>query len=123
LTEGFVTLSANEVCKLADDLKNIEQRLRQLGTQGFSTKLPTTQVPPFDKIDWWVKEKDTGKNRPANIEDPYAWTFAALRDGTIPEGRKKLLDYLSRNGKAEIQGFEITQSKDGKFLQRKRMGA
>jgi hypothetical protein len=118
MSEGYVSLPAKEICRLADDIKTLEMRVRQLGTEGFTSKPPTSQAITIDDIDWWFKEKDTGKNRPANLEDKHAWTFAALKDGTIPEGRKTLLAYLDRYGKAKIQGYDITRSKDGKFLQR-----
>lgn len=46
MSDGWVTLPAGEVCKLADDLKEMEERVRRLGAEGFTSFPPMKPTPP-----------------------------------------------------------------------------
>ena len=65
-----------------------------------------------------MTEKNTGIRRPANAEDGWAWGFVQERDGSIPPGRAQLVEAVKRMGKVAQAGYEITLSRDGKFLNR-----
>jgi len=121
---GNVTMKADDVIRLADDLDSVVKRLRELGASGFTSKPATPAAPVAPSgggIEWQVKEKDTGQNRLANADDGWAWAFTADRDGKIPADRVQLIDHLKRYGKVTQAGYELTLSKDGKFLNRKKV--
>jgi hypothetical protein len=121
---GIVTIKADDLVEVANDLDQVSKRLRELGAAGFSScaKVPTTQLftqpTTGDVVTWMVKEKATNQSRPANAEDGWAWGFIQERDGSIPPGRAQLVEAVKRLGKVAQAGYEITLSRDGKFLNR-----
>ncbi len=123
---GIVTIKADDLVEVANDLDQVSRRLRELGAAGFSSRsavLPAQQstqpqVSAGDVVTWMVKEKDLNRSRPANAEDGWAWGFVQERDGSIPPGRAQLVEAVKRMGKVAQAGYEITLSKDGKFLNR-----
>jgi hypothetical protein len=118
---GQVIMKAEDIVKLAEDLDAVVKRLRALGSAGFTSKpAEAPRAPSGGGIEWRVKEKDSGQNRLANAEDGWAWAFAADVDGKIPTDRAQLIDYLKRYGKVTQAGYEISLSKNGKFLNRKK---
>ena len=119
---GQIVLKAEDVIKIADDLDAVVKRLRTLGSAGFTSKPPeASQAPSSSGIEWRVKEKDSGQNRLANAEDGWAWAFATDMDGKIPADSAQLIEHLKRFGKVTQSGYELTLSKDGKFLNRKKL--
>lgn len=74
------------------------------------------ESPDVNGIRWKVKG-----GRLAQPSDVFAFEFTQNRDGTTPSERASLVKYLKAHGALSVDEFEITMSKDGKFLQRKRM--
>jgi hypothetical protein len=105
--------------KLDKDLKE----LRELFTNGFTSKPIPVENHAFDltAVKWMFKDKASGQNRPANLDDGYAWAFAATQNGVVPPERAPLVDFLKQHGKVQQNGYELTISKDGKFLGRTRL--
>ncbi len=85
--EGVVTISADRLLEIADQLKRVESDLRKLGMNGFSTQptkpKPQPQKPQADAmpldfdilgLDWRRSTKAGGGD--AGPNDKWAWTFA-----------------------------------------------
>ena len=85
--EGVVTISADELLKIADKLKEVEKDLRKIGLKGFGTQ-PIKQTPQKQKpemepmplaieilgLDWKKRARDGGG--PAGPDTPWCWTYA-----------------------------------------------
>jgi len=83
--------------------------------------MDTEYVGPKESLDvsnirW--KVKGGGLAQPS---DTFAFEFTQSKDGSMPSERASLIKYLKAHGVLSVDEFEITMSKDGKFLQRKRM--
>ena len=74
------------------------------------------ESPDVSSIRW--KVKGGGLAQPSDV---FAFEFTQNRDGSTPSERASLVKYLKAHGALSVDEFEITMSKDGKFLQRKRM--
>ena len=103
--------------KLDADIKE----LRELFAGGFSSKPIPVEPHAFDiaAVQWKRKNADGGGD--ADLNDGFAWAFAADQNGVVPPDKKPLVDYLKRYGKVQQNGYELGISKDGKFLNRTRI--
>jgi hypothetical protein len=58
----------------------------------------------------------------ASPEDVWAFVFAKNRDGSTPSDLAKVISYLSSHGgRFVVDGFEVNVSRDGKFINRKKL--
>lgn len=86
-SDGVVTISADRLLEIADQLKRVESDLRKLGMTGFSTQptkpktqtqKPKSEAMPLDfdirSLDW--KKSNKAGGGPAGPETPWAWAFA-----------------------------------------------
>ena len=118
-----VTLSQNQVEKLLSIIEQSERCLleaRSILSMNASTRQAqaSTQqkTPSIDGIKWRVKGGGS-----AGPNDDFAFDFTQDRDGKVPKEKVPILDYIKQKGPFQAEGYEVTLSKDGKFLQRKRM--
>ncbi|OGD56005.1 hypothetical protein A3K78_02895 [Candidatus Bathyarchaeota archaeon RBG_13_52_12] len=118
-----VTLSQSHVEKLLNIIDESERCLleaRSLLSMNVSTKqvqTPTQQkTPSIQYIKWRVKGGGS-----AGPSDDFAFDFTQDRDGILSRDKAPIVDYIKQRGPFQVGGYEITLSKDSKFLQRKRM--
>ncbi len=78
--------------------------------------LGTGQRASIDGIQWRVKGGGS-----AEPSDDFAFDFVSDRDGRVSMEKVPLIDYIKQRGPFQADGYEVTLSKDGKFLQRKRV--
>ena len=79
--------------------------------------LGTPPSPPsITGVKWLLKG-----GAPAQPSDGWAYCFSANRDGSIPTEVVPLVSYLQKNGAFKLGAYEVSLSKDGKFLNRKRI--
>ncbi len=106
--------------KKLDQLSKDVQELRELFAAGAFKPKPDEEDHAFDlaAIQWKRAKKDGGGD--ANLDDNFAWAFAQNMNGIVPPEKKQLVDYLKQYGKIQQNGYELSLSKDGKFLNRTR---
>jgi len=112
-------LSDSDLEKLLNSFDASEKGIkaaREVLNQSYSKPAESPQAPSGSGVEWKVKGGAL-----ANAEDGWAWAFAIDRDGKIPADREQLIDHLKRFGKVTQSGYEITLSRDGKFLNRKKL--
>jgi hypothetical protein len=74
-------------------------------------------VPSVDSIRWRSKG-----GADASPGDAWAFVFAKNRDGSTPSDLIQMLSYLaSHGGRFDVNGYEVSVSKDGKFINRKKL--
>jgi hypothetical protein len=122
-TAGQVIIDPEIAIAKLDKLDKDIKELRDLFRTGFTTKTPPTESTAFDigGIRWMLAKKDGGGE--ANLDDAFAWSFAANQTGQVPPEKKPLVEYLKQHGKVQQNGYELSISQDGKFLNRKRLTA
>jgi hypothetical protein len=116
-----VTLSQSQVEKLMNIIEESERNLleaRSILTMNTSTKpassTPTQQmVPNIDRVQWRVKG-----GRSAGSGDDFAFDFTQDRDGKVQREKALIIDYIKVKGPFRVENYDVTLSKDGKFLQR-----
>jgi hypothetical protein len=118
-----VTLSQNQAEKLLSIIEECERCLveaRSILSMNASTKLAqaSTQqkTPSIDGIKWRVKGGGS-----AGPSDDFAFDFVSDRDGRVSKEKAPIIDYVMQKGSFQVDRYEITLSKDGKFLQRIRV--
>ena len=118
-----VTLSQNQVEKLLSIIEQSERCLleaRSILSMNASTRpsQASTQqkTPSIESIQWRVKGGDS-----ADPSDDFAFDFVSDRDGRVSKDKVPIVDYIKQRGSFQAEGYEVTLSKDGKFLQRKRV--
>ena len=118
-----VTLSQSQVEKLLSVIEECERCLheaRSILTMNAITKpnqVPAqSKTPSIDEIKWRVK--GSGSAEPS---DDFAFDFVSDRDGRTSKEKKALIDHIKQRGPLRVDEYEVTLSKDGKFLQRIRM--
>jgi hypothetical protein len=116
-------LSQNQVEKLLSIIEESERCLLEARSiLSMNAVSKPAQIPPQQKtpgiegIKWRVKGGGS-----AGPSDTFAFDFVSDRDGRVPKEKVPIADYIKQRGPFQADGFEITLSKDGKFLQRKRM--
>jgi len=57
----------------------------------------------------------------ASPSDDFAFDFVSDRDGRVSKEKEPIVDYIKQKGPFQVEFYEITLSKDWKFLQRKRV--
>jgi len=115
-----VTLNQNQIEKLMEIIEESERCLlearRIIASQATAKRSITKEadsIPNISKINWRVKG-----GRIAGSADEFAFDFALDREGQIPRDKAPIIDYIKKRGKLGVDGFDVTRSKDGKFLQR-----
>ena len=131
--EGAVTLRAEDVIKLAEDLEALARRLRDMGVTGLQrgSSLGPSSPPGHDSteamplsiditgIEWKQSNKQGGGA--AGQYDEWAWAFAYTQNGDIRIEAAQLVAALMQYGKVLVDGFEISfAGRDGKLLNRKK---
>jgi hypothetical protein len=118
-----VTLSQSQVERLLSVLDEGERcflEVRSLLSGNTSTKpapAPTQpKTPSIEYVKWRVKSGSA-----VGPSDDFAFDFAHDRDGKVSRNKAPIIDYIKQNGAFQVDGYEVNLSKDGKFLQRKRM--
>lgn len=118
-----VILSQSQVERLLNIIDESERCLleaRSLLSSNASTKpaqapaMPKT--PNIEYVKWRVK--GGGSAGPSEI---FAFDFTQDRDGKVQRDKAPIVDYIKQKGPFQAEGYEINLSKDGKFLQRKRL--
>ena len=119
-----VSLSQSQVEKLLNILDPGERwcflEIRSFLSVNTSTKpaqIPTQpKTPTIDGIRWRVKGGSA-----AGPSDDFAFDFTQDRDGRVSKEKEPIIDYIKQKGPFLVEGYEVNLSKDGKFLQRKRV--
>ena len=118
-----VTLSQSQVEKLLSIIEQSQRCLleaRSILSTNTSTRQAQTstqqKTPSIESIQWRVKGGDS-----ADPSDDFAFDFVSDRNGMIPKEKKAIVDYVKQRGPLWVDEYEVTLSKDGKFLQRKRV--
>ena len=118
-----VSLSQSQVEKLLNILDEGERcflEVRSLLSFNPSFKpaqVPTQpKTPTIDGIRWRVKGGSA-----AGPSDDFAFDFTQHRDGKVSRAKVPLMDHIKQRGPFQAKGYEITLSKDGKFIQWKRV--
>ena len=118
-----VTLSQNQIEKLLSILDEGEKcflEARSLLSSNASIK--SVQVPIQQKtlnisnIKWRIKGGVS-----AGPSDDFAFDFTQDRDGKVSRDKAQIVDYIKQKGPFQVEGYEVNLSKDGKFLQMKRV--
>ena len=133
---GAVTLRAEDVINLAEDLEALARRLRDMGVTGLQSdsSLGPSSPPGDDSseamplsmditgIEWKRSNKQGGGA--AGPGDEWAWAFAYTQNGDIRGEAAPLVAALEQYGKVLVDGFEISLAgRDGKLLNRKKMAS
>jgi hypothetical protein len=85
--------------------------------QSMQQSTDTLAVPDINRIKWKIRG-----GMDASPDNEWAFVFRANRDGSIPSDRAQVVDYLnSHGGKFKRDGFEVSISKDGKFINRNKL--
>jgi len=116
-----VTLSQSQIEKLLAIIEETERGLleaRTILTMNASTNQSRTSPhqPLIDGVKWRVKGGGS-----AIPSDDFAFDFVFNRDGTIAKDKIQIVQYIKEKGVLRVEEYEITLSKDGKFLQRIRV--
>ena len=118
-----VTLSQTQVEKLLSIIEESERCLLEARGILSTNVVPKPSLAPtqqkalgIDGIKWRVKGGGS-----AEPSDTFAFDFVSDRDGRVPKEKAPIIDYLKQKGPFQADGYEVTLSKDGKFLQRKRV--
>jgi hypothetical protein len=118
-----VTLSQSQVEKLLSIIEDSERCLieaRSLLTMNIITRPPQAlnqqKTPCIDGIRWRVKGGGS-----ADPSDDFAFDFSQDRNGVVSKDKSLIIDYIKRMGPFQVDGYEVSLSKDGKFLQRMRI--
>ena len=119
----MVTLSQNQIEKLLSIIEESERCLLEarsilsMNTSAKPAQAPTQQrTPSIEGVKWRVKGGGS-----AGPNDDFAFDFTQDRDGKVPKEKAPIIDYIKQKGPFQAEGYEVTLSKDGKFLQRKRV--
>lgn len=85
----------------------------------FGRGAPPRQAPSVNVLDIpWLKKG----SEPASPGDPWAWAFAFDMDGQVLPETEELLEALERDGKVQIDGYEISLGgHDKNLLNRKKL--
>jgi len=120
----MVTLSQSQVEKLLSIIEESEKCLleaRSILSMNASTRTvqsPTNQTTPsIEYIKWRIKGGSS-----AGPNDDFAFDFTQDRDGNVSREKAPIIDYIKQKGPFQVEGYEVNLSKDGKFLQRKKVG-
>ena len=116
-----VTLSQSQVEKLMSIIEESERNLlevRSLLTLNLITKPkspnPAQQsAPNLSGVKWRVKG-----GRTAGSGDDFAFDFTQDRNGKVQREKAPIIDYIKQKEPFIVENYEVTLSKDGKFLQR-----
>ncbi len=118
-----ITLSQNQVEKLHSIMEESERCLLEartiLGTNATAKPAQTSTQPKtlgIDGIKWKVKGGGS-----ASPSDDFAFIFVSDHDGRVSKEKEPMVEYIKQRGPCQVDGYEVTLSKDGKFLQRKRV--
>jgi hypothetical protein len=116
-----VTLSQSQIEKLLAIIEEAERGLleaRTILTMNASAKGSKTSPHQslVDGVKWRVKGGGS-----AIPSDDFAFDFVFERDGTIMKDKIQIVQYIKERGVLRTEDYEITLSKDGKFLQRIRV--
>ena len=117
-----VTLSQSQVEKLLSIIEESERCLLEarsiLNINATKPALAPNQskIPSIEGIKWRVKGGGA-----ASPSDDFAFDFTQDRDGKVSRDKAPIVDYIKQRVQFQAEGYEVTLSKDGKFLQRKRM--
>ncbi len=57
----------------------------------------------------------------AGSADNFAFDFTQDRDGEVLRDKVPIIEYIKQKGPFRVEGYEVTLSKDDKFLQRTRV--
>lgn len=129
--EGVVTISANRLLEIADQLKRVESDLRKLGLNGFSTQPPKPRPQPkrsgadampvdfhVSFLDWKKSNKMGGGS--AGPSTPWAWTHGYIQDSPDPRPEcSDLVNAILRYGVVQCGRYKIKLSgRDGRLLNR-----
>jgi len=100
-------------------IETIESELNAIRREADMGAAPASEVTDIDltKIEWKLRGSE-----PADPGDPWAWAFAYDQNGDILDETQALVGVLKRDGKALIDGYELTLSgKDKTLLSRKKL--
>jgi hypothetical protein len=75
-----------------------------------------SSVPSIDGIRWKVKGGGD-----ASPSDTFAYAFTSDQSGRVYTDLQPVVDYLKRSPAPRINGFEVSLSKDAKFINRKKL--
>lgn len=120
-----VTLSQNQIEKLLNIIEESERCLLEARTilsmnvVSKPDQAPAERkAPSIEGIKWRVKGGGS-----AEPNDVFAFDFVSDRDGRVSKEKSPILDYIKQRGPFQTDGYEVNLSKDGKFLQRKKVQA
>jgi hypothetical protein len=118
-----VTLSENQVEKILGIIEECERCLLEarsilsLNAVSKPAQIPPQQkTPSIEGVKWRVKGGGS-----AGPNDDFAFDFTQDRDGKVPKEKAPIVDYIKQKGPFQASGYEVTLSKNGKFLQRKQV--
>ncbi len=118
-----VTLSQSQIEKLLSIIEETERGLleaRIILTMNASTKQPRASpyqgVSMIEGVKWRVKGGGS-----AIPSDDFAYDYVFDRDGVVSKDKIQIVNYIKEKGVLRVEDYEITLSKDGKFLQRIRV--
>ena len=118
-----VTLSQSQVEKLLNIIEESERCLLEartiLSTNTIAKPAQTSaqpKTPSIEYLKWRVKGGSA-----AGPSDDFAFDFTQDREGKVSRDKAPIIDYIKQNGPFQVEGYEVNLSKDGKFLQRKRV--
>ena len=126
-----ISLNQSDVDRLLDSLERLERsasEVRQVLGQNLapvSTRIefkpPKASIssrdtaPDLSRVKWKLKG-----GLDANPEAEFAYAFTADQKGSVYSEVQPVLEYLKSNGgKSSLEGYELTVSQNGKFLNRK----
>jgi hypothetical protein len=116
-------LSQSQVEKLLSIIEQSERCLLEarsilsMNTSTRQAQASTQQkTPSIEGIQWRVKGGGS-----ADPSDTFAFDSISDRDGRVSKEKALFVDYIKQRGSFQAEGYEVTLSKDGKFLQRKRV--
>jgi len=113
---GYITVEPEQVIKVLDSMQNELKQLREIMTNGFTSKLPAIpSTLDISGIKWKIKG-----GADATLNDGFAFAFAKDRNGGALPELNNIIAELNR-GPITQNGFKIGISKDGKFLQRNKV--
>jgi hypothetical protein len=118
-----VSLSQSQAEKLLSIIEECERCLLEarsiLGSNANSKPIQTQnqpKTPSIESIKWRVKGGGS-----AEPSDDFAFDFVSDRDGRVSKEKKAIVDHIKQRGPLRVDEYEVTLSKDSKFLQRIRM--
>lgn len=121
------TLSPEQVERLLKGFETMERSLTEIravyaesASTMFAQPQPQPQnmgqlgIPNIDRARWRIKGGGD-----ATPNDTWAFCFAHNQNGTTSPENQAILDYLStHSGRFKVNGYSITLSRDGKFINR-----